>query len=160
MPKKSQFEKFNVSGVKCLVKCVDVYDGDTITLEVDFRDVIKKFYQDLDLSTFERKNIYLACRMAGYNSAEVSRCSDEEKSKGLEAKQFMTELVLNKQLYCHFLAKKEGKLIKLKNNDPYGRPIIDLYTVTYSNEPDIYVNQVMLDAGHAALYDGHGKKQY
>jgi len=163
MPKKSLFEKFNFEGIKCNVKCVNVYDGDTITLEVDFRELLKKYYDKgvLDIiNSLPVKHIYLHCRMAGYNSAEISRCSAEEKVVGLDAKKYMTDLILGKELWCHFLAKQEGELIKLKTADPYGRPIIDLYNLTDTGEKNNYINKIMVDTGHAAPYDGHGEKKY
>jgi|GEM_PF-6824910 len=163
MPKKAKFEKFNFNGLECEAKIVDVYDGDTITAEVDLRHLMKKFYHSEKdhkiIDSLPYHPIYPHLRMAGYNSAEVSRCTAEEKEIGLKAKQFMHDLVFEKQVWCHFLAKGEGQLIKLKSEDPYGRPITDLYLMK-DGKKDIYVNKLMIDSGHAAHYDGRGEKKY
>jgi endonuclease YncB( thermonuclease family) len=163
MPKKSKFEKFNWNGIRCSVKCVDVYDGDTITVEADFRKLMKKYYKSEHHSKIDQlpyQPVFLHCRMAGYNSAEVSKCTDAEKVIGLEAKKYMTDLVLGKSLLCHFLDKGEGILIKLKTTDPYGRPIADMHLINDDGKEGLYINEDMIKSGHAAPYDGRGPKKY
>ena len=158
MPKKSEFPKFSPDGIECNAICRNVYDGDTIYLEIDLRNILKKYYNQERYGIIEQlpyRPVYFLCRMAGYNSAEISRSSEEEKHKGLEAKDFLSELILDKELKVHFLASHEGELIQLTNHDPYGRPIIDLYTLE-----GVYVNKLMIESGHGKPYNGRGEKKY
>lgn len=162
MPKKS-FPKFNLNNVVCNAKCVDVYDGDTITVEVDLREIIKKYYDTeyhKKIDELPYVAIYPNCRMAGYNSAEVSRCTADEKEKGLGAKKYLQDLILEKTVSCHFLDKKQGILIKLKNEDPYKRPITDVHLLDENGKKTTYINKLMIESGHAAPYDGHGPKLF
>jgi len=90
--------------------------------------------------------------MCGYNSAEISKCSPEEKIRGLECKDYLSNLILGKEIICHFLDKGQGTLIPLKNRDPYGREIVDIWL----NEK--YVNKIMIEKGYGKDYNGTGKR--
>ena len=160
--KKLKFPKFNWNGIAAVGKCVDVYDGDTITIEMDMRLLIKKYYSADQHALIDRlpySPIYLHCRMAGYNSAEVSHCTPEEKVLGLKAKEYMANMVFGKEVWCHCLEKGEGLLIKLKSPDPYGRPITDVH-LWENGQKGKYLNKDMIESGHAKAYDGRGEKLY
>lgn len=169
MPKKSPFEKFNWEGLQSVVTCVDVYDGDTITVETDFRLLIKKYYSDEHHALIDKlpyQPVYLKVRMMGYNSAEMrptkgtAEEKSKEKKKAIEARDFLRDLILGKKIWCHFLAKKEGIMLPLKQQDPHGRWMSDVFTLNEKGEKDTYVNELMLKSGHGAHYDGRGEKKY
>lgn len=78
-----------------------VYDGDTLTVEVDLGFTLK---------------MELKLRLVGINTPEI-KCSDpREKKLGKEVRDYLRELILNKKIYVD--SKKKGK---------YGRYLADIY---------------------------------
>lgn len=169
-------DKLNLNGIQCMVKCVSVYDGDTITVEINFKEIIKKYYsseykhsiyKDL-IAKLPDKLVYINCRLASINSAELKPKNKDatqkaaEKARGILDKQFLSNIILGKYIWCNFLTKGEGKISKLKKYDPYNRPIVDLFLLDENGCKDInqHINSIMLSSGHAALYDGTGEKKY
>lgn len=164
MGRTTQFHKLSCASLKGPLKCVDVYDGDTITVEMNVLDLYIKYgdeeYHDA-VKKIKPAPVYIKCRMMGYNSAEVSHCTEEEKHKGKEAKEFLTDLILDKFIYVHFLDKGEGKMAIKKNDDPYGRELVDVWLLDVETlEKHTYVNELMVEKGHGKHYEGHGPKLY
>lgn len=86
-------------------KCVDVYDGDTITIA---------FY-------LHKHPYKVKCRLADIDCAEIRTKNDAEKEMGIKARERLKGLILNKPIYIR--AGKWDKygrlliLIKLAKND-------------------------------------------
>ena len=115
-------------------KVVDVYDGDTVTIVL------------FNKLGFEKHKL----RMYGYDSPEMKPKRDlpnrdDEIQKAKEAKQYLSDLVLN-------------KIVKFESMgyDKYGRLLGKLYILNYCSEQEI--NQLMIDLGHGYPYFG-GTKQ-
>ena len=92
---------FSFDGIKCWSKCVEVYDGDTITVIFKYRDVIIK----------DR------LRLWGINTPEIRTRDEEEKELGLIARDWLRERILYKPVWVEFL-----------KTDKYGRSLAKIYT--------------------------------
>ncbi len=107
---------------------IKVYDGDTITI------ASKMPYKDSPMYRF-------SVRLNGIDTPEINGKTDDEKTIAVEAKNRLTDLIMNKQ-------------VDLKNiqNEKYGRILADVYL------GDLHINQWMLDQHFAVKYDGGTKK--
>lgn len=107
---------------------IKVYDGDTITI------TSKLPYAESELYKFR-------IRLARIDTPEIKGQTEHERTKALEAKSYLEDLILN-------------KLVSLRNvkTDKYGRILCDVYV------DERCVNDLMLQSHHAISYDG-GKKQ-
>ena len=117
-------------------KVVDVYDGDTVTIVL---------YNKLG---YEKHKL----RMYGYDSPEMkprlnSPNREEEIKKAKAAKQYLSDLVLN-------------KIVKFESMgyDKYGRLLGKLYILNICSEQEL--NQLMIDLGHGYPYHGGTKKKF
>jgi micrococcal nuclease len=106
-------------------KCVKVYDGDTIHIVISIHGQLVRF----------------KCRMAGYDSAELTSTDPSLKNAAMVARDVLALKINGKiiDVYC-------GKF------DKYGRLLI----VVYYNGQNI--NDWMIQKGHGTVYDGHGAK--
>ena len=133
--------KFNIKDEVFPAKCVRVYDGDTIYVVFEYNGILSEF----------------AIRMYGYNSAELKTANEDEKKKGLAAKEYIKELVLGKHVFVQMLG-----------NDKYGgRWLGKVYLVREDGGNDKFanivggcVNSMMVAAGHGVPYFGKGEKKY
>jgi micrococcal nuclease len=102
-------------------KVIEVYDGDTITVELDLGFKIKK----------EEK-----IRLAGINTPEVK---GEERELGLISRDRLRELILGKDVVITTFKDKKGK---------YGRYLGD---ITYTDEDGnvYFVNDWLVEEGLA-----------
>jgi micrococcal nuclease len=123
---------FSLEGELKLCKVVDIYDGDTCKVVFDLNNCLYKW------------NI----RMTGYDSPEIRMSKDdpereEKKLKGLEARDYLRNLILNKIVY-----------IKCGNFDKYGR----LLGTIFINKKDIVsVNELMINHNFGYIYNGGTK---
>lgn len=125
---------FSLNGLKSLSKCIDVYDGDTVTLVIPFENKL-----------YKKK-----CRLKGIDCAEIKTKNIEEKTKGLESKKILEELILNKILY-----------IRCDKEDMYGRSLVDIYLTEEELDKDINsINNRMIEMNQAYQYDGKTKKLF
>ncbi|HFE65526.1 MAG TPA: nuclease [Caldithrix sp.] len=102
-------------------KVVSVYDGDTVRTDID-----------LGLSTWVKKE---KIRLARINAPEVR---GKERPEGLKARDFLSDLILDKDIFLQTQKDKKGK---------YGRYLGELWV-----EKDgkwINVNDLMVESGHA-----------
>ena len=99
----------------------EVYDGDTITVDID-----------LGLRTWRCGE---KIRLFGINAPELR---GDERAAGLEARDRLRELILNKQIILRTLKDKTGK---------YGRWIGEIFLDGTS------INQRMVGGGYAKEYD-------
>jgi endonuclease YncB( thermonuclease family) len=140
--------KFNLIGNRYVAKCVSVYDGDTANFVVCLNDEMTRF----------------ACRMTGYNSAEMKTKDELEKQAGIRAKKYLSSLILGK--ICVIEAGKFEK---------YGRLLTTVYVLDESDYSDITevgeyihhvvehginVNVCMVDKEYGQPYVGIGAKAW
>lgn len=126
----SKTPKWSFDGMTVNAKCVKVYDGDTATF------AFAPYYNGSP-RTF-------SCRFIGYNSAEIRTKNTEEKQKAIAARDYLSDLILN-------------KIVKLElgSFDKYGRILVQVYLIDGLN-----VNSEMLKRGYGFPYDGKGPKLY
>ena len=101
-------------------KIISVYDGDTVTAIVDLGFGI---------------SAKIKVRLKGIDTPEL-RGSAEEKARGIAAREFLRNQVLNKDIVIQTFKDKKGK---------YGRYIGTLW----ANE--INVNNLLVEQGHAEV---------
>lgn len=156
---KTNHKKFNLDNLKGKYYVKSVYDGDTITIlipmcisQYEFKEEnelsIEKINIDLATNTNPEKKIYyweVRVRIYGIDTPEMKPSKnlpnrEDHIIKAHEAKNFLSDLVLNKVIYCEFM-----------QNDKYGRPLIKIF---HNNKN---ISEIMIEKGYAKLYDG-GKK--
>lgn len=105
-------------------KVVDIYDGDTFTLDID---------TGFDIHKIEK------IRLARIDTPELR---GEEKEQGKFVRDHVKQLVLGKEIIIHTDKDKKGK---------YGRYIAEVYYQGPSGDY-INLNDYLLDKGMATLY--------
>lgn len=108
---------------------VKVYDGDTIHIATT-----------LPLKGKEKVMYRFVVRLAGIDTPELKGSSDKEKKKAIKARDYLSELIMNKHV-----------TLKDVKTEKYGRLLADVYV------GKVWVNQRLLETKHAQPYDG-GKK--
>ena len=101
-------------------KIISVYDGDTVTALVDL---------GFGIST------KIKVRLKGIDTPEL-RGSIEEKVKGIAAREFLRDKVLDKDIVIQTFKDKKGK---------YGRYIGVLWV------DDTNINELLVEQGHAEI---------
>jgi len=107
-------------------KLIRIVDGDTIDAEID-----------LGFDTIVRKRI----RLFGIDTPETKTKDMKEKTKGLAAKQRLTE-ILNSEFVVETILNKRGK---------YGRVLGIVYNLTEDNKR-LNINEALVEEGHAVKY--------
>ena len=125
-----QFEKHLDKFYMYKAHCTKCYDGDTCTLNVDLGFGI----------SMSKKT----CRLYGINTPEITKGSPEDKAKAVIARDFLRSYVLDKDLILYTIKDNSGK---------YGRLLGILFTVDDKGEPDVNLNQLMIDKSYAVEYD-------
>ena len=105
-----------------------VVDGDTVDVIIDL---------GFGLSKKER------CRIAGIDTPEKRTRDLKEKKYGIEATEFMTEL----------LDKAENLIVRTEKDGKYGR----MLGWFYCDNVEGSLNNLMIEAGYAWSYDGGTK---
>jgi micrococcal nuclease len=123
--------EFTLKGHSCNGKIVEVYDGDTITVAFDFGGAIY------------RKR----CRVDGVDCAEIRTKNSEEKKFGLETKEYVTNLILNKIVWVEFNEKK---------NDKYNRLLGKIFLEKGGETLD----KILIRCGMGYEYHGGKKKAF
>ena len=103
--------------------CTKVYDGDTITVDID-----------LGYDTWIKKQ---KVRLYGINTPEIRGVSPEEKKEGFKARDRVKELILDKEITIITHQDKKGK---------YGRWLGEIKTAEGLN-----VNQALVEEGLAEV---------
>lgn len=106
---------------------VKVYDGDTITVEVDLGFKV---------------NIKEQLRLLGIDTPEMR---GDEREEGIKARDCVREMILDTDVIIVTKRDKTGK---------YGRYLATVYTGEESFKIGASVNQALLDFGLAKEYDG------
>lgn len=114
-------------------KVIDVYDGDTITCEVDCGFNIKHT---------------IKVRLAQIDTPEIR---GEERQEGLKVRDIVREIILNKEIYLQTAKDKTGK---------YGRYLGTVY-VYHEDAPQVllegqtskfFINYIDLNNNYAKVY--------
>ena len=114
-------------------KVIQVYDGDTCTIEFPFPGVVKKDDSSPLLVKFK-------LRMLGYDTAEKRTRNKNEKRIAYLCRDALSNKILNKDVQ-----------VECASLDKYGRL---LGKITYDNED---INQYMLDSNFGYIYTGGTK---
>ena len=115
---------------------IKIVDGDTVDAMID-----------CGFSTFKKERI----RLYGINAPESRTRDKEEKKRGLASKARLKELIKDgkNEFIVETSIDKKGK---------YGRLLGKIFPMSSLTETKVKsYNQVLLDEGHAVIYDG-GKR--
>lgn len=123
-------KKYIFEGLVLIARVYKVYDGDSINIIFKYKD----------------EYIRRPCRIDGIDTPEISRCSEEEKALGLKAKEYLSDLILEK------LVK-----IEVLKSDKYGRELVNIYLL---DENNTNVAKLLIDNGYAYEYDGGTKSTW
>ena len=128
---ETQLGFFTFSGQKFPSRCIDVYDGDTVTLIIPIKD---SYYK-------------MKCRLYGIDTPEKRTKDDFEKKCAIIARDRMIELIHEKVVW-----------IECIDWDKYGRLLANIYLKKsdMKNGKDS-VNNLMISENMAYGYEG-GKK--
>lgn len=110
---------FSLDGKEKFCKVVAVYDGDTITVNMFIFGKIRQF----------------KIRMLGYDTPEIRNKNLEEKQRGLAARDYLSDLILEKIVF-----------VKCRGFDKYGRLLGTVYF------EDICVNELMISESYGIPY--------
>lgn len=100
-----------------------VYDGDTITVDLDLGMRVHLL----------KKRV----RLYGIDTPELRGVSAEIKAKGIAARDWLRDKILNKEIVLRTLKDKKGK---------YGRLLGILYI------DGVNLNDLLVEEGHAVVY--------
>lgn len=122
-------ELFSLDKCKFVAKCVEVYDGDTITIII-YPNLGKKFLK-------------FKVRLAEINAPEFKTKNLEEKKKGIISRDYLRELILGKIIYILC-----GKF------DKFGRLLGTIYLPEneQNNQNTQNVNELLVIGGYAVAH--------
>jgi endonuclease YncB( thermonuclease family) len=123
--------EFTLKGINTIAKVVDVYDGDTCKVVIDFNGKMTKF----------------TIRLNGYDSPEMRTSDLVEKEYAVATRNVLQKLILNKVV-----------VVKFADYDKYGRVLGDIY-VNMGGDM-LYVNEWMINSKLVATYGGGKKEKY
>ena len=123
-------QEFGVCGYKAEAKVVDVYDGDTLTLAFRFCGKI-----------FKKR-----CRIEGVDCAELRSKDEEERRVGNVAKDYVSNLVLNKVVWVEFS----------ESSDKYGRLLAQIFP----KKGGASLAAILISAGLGYEYHGEHKRAF
>lgn len=139
-------ELFSLNGIITFAKLVDIYDGDTCTLNILHNDEL----------------LQMKCRMLGYDSPEMKPLKSVKDRELIKEK-----AVISKNKLSSYLTNSNNDkviLISAGEFDKYGRLLVTVYNCDddmcelkdFTFEES--VNYLMIKGGYGYAYDG-GKKQ-
>lgn len=149
---------FSLNNYNCWCRLVNVHDGDTITVIIEY-----------PTNTFCKYNI----RLDGIDAAEMTSNNIEKKTKAIIARNLLIKLATCDDIYLNTLenihitrnqiiAMLEKKVylvfLKCKNMDKYGRVLADVYTSDNIDNTKS-LNSMILDANLAYEYHGGLKSE-
>ncbi len=111
------------------VKVVKVYDGDTITIEIEDRHV--------------------SVRLAGIDAPEINAKIATEKQAAIRSRNYLRNLILNKEIIVLF--EESDTTLDGINRGSFGRPIVYLFILDDKMLPKVkvFINQKMIDTNNA-----------
>ena len=107
-------------------RCISVYDGDTLTVILDL---------GFGISYTAKLRLY------GLNTPEIRCTNPKEKALGKEARDFLRELILNKDI-----------IVEIMGVGKYGRQLAQVY---YNGK---CINDLLIKKGYAREYFGGARK--
>ena len=129
--KKKTYKPFNLINYSTWVRVVDVYDGDTCKVLMNYRGQIDQW----------------TVRMNGYDSPEMKPAkTNPNREKEKEAAKKAREALMT-----HF---SSHIFIKIIGFDKYGRLLVEAYN------GKIHINKWMIESGFGYSYDGGKKKGF
>jgi endonuclease YncB( thermonuclease family) len=121
-------KKFTFKGLFTPIKIIKVIDGDTVKAIFKFKD---EYYN-------------YNFRMIGIDTAEIHSKDENEKKRGLDAKEYVYTILNNKIVIAEFL-----------DFDKYGRILVNIYLDNNESLSDNLIN-----GGYAQSYDGKTKSAW
>jgi len=118
-----------------------IYDGDTLTIRWRPKSVRRQY------------SIIASCRLQGIDTPELRGSSPEEKTRAIAAKNELARVL------------SLGRwLVRVENLDKYGRPLVtivpgDQAARNQLSPSSTSLNDHLVQAGHAVIYDGRNKKR-
>jgi endonuclease YncB( thermonuclease family) len=145
---------FSLNGLRTVGKIVDVYDGDTCTINILIPNIIKTKI----LGFTKTKTIYTIqkykCRMNGYDSSEMKPLKTDPNRDIIKKK-----AVEDRNYFCNLVGFNDENLnqntvdIECLEFDKYGRLLINIF-----NTDNKKINDLMIESNHGYVYTG-GTKQ-
>ena len=136
VPTWSECREFTLADFVSTGYVIKVYDGDTITIASPM--------------AHDPSNTLYRCsvRLSGIDAPERKGkgVTEEEKKAAMHVQQYLSDLVLGKQVRLHNV-----------NNEKYGRILAEVYT---EENPHESVNQQLLRAGLVVVYTGGTKQPF
>lgn len=141
--KFDEIEYFSFNGHECLVKIVDIYDGDTISIIFQFNQQYYKY----------------RCRLCRINCEELHSSTSQKTEMANQSRIELARKILGEQVD---LECKRNHLRELLNNhtglnyckfyefDKYGRLLIELYESENTDSPNL--NDFLITQGLASPY--------
>lgn len=137
---------FNFDGLNCMCRVIDITDGDTIKVIINFKN---DYYK-------------LIVRLNNIDTCETKSKCEENKQKGLDAKKRIFNLITGKTI--DVVDKKYIKnelndncylcYIKCYDFDKYGRVLADIYSNEKSNDS---FSSILINEKLAYIYGGKTK---
>lgn len=108
---------------------IDVYDGDTITININ--------------------NRHVRIRLAGIDTPELNAKTQKERNKAIQSRDYLESLILDKEIVVLF--EKSDTTLDGINRGAFGRPIVYIFILDNKTLPKVktFVNQNMIDNGKA-----------
>lgn len=107
-------------------KILSVYDGDSCTALIDLGCYV---------------SIQRPIRLYGINAPELR---GETKLAGLEARDFLSSHILNKEVFIRTFKDK---------NEKYGRLLGQIFMSDPTTGDALLINDLMISSGHAVVYE-------
>jgi len=137
---------FNFDGLNCMCRVIDITDGDTIKVIINFKN---DYYK-------------LIIRLNNIDTCETKSKCEENKQKGLDAKKRIFNLITGKTI--DIVDKKYIKnelndncylcYIKCYDFDKYGRVLADIFSNEKSNDS---FSSILINEKLAYIYGGKTK---
>lgn len=121
-------QKFSFKNYTTLLKIIKVIDGDSIIGVFKFNNIFYKYN----------------FRINGIDTPEIHSKNIIEKNKGIAAKEYLTNKILNKILLSDFL-----------DFDKYGRILVNIYI-----DENYSISDDLIQGGYAYSYDGKTKSEW
>jgi endonuclease YncB( thermonuclease family) len=128
----NSFPIYSLNGIWTVGKVVDVYDGDTCTINLLIDGSIKK----------------LKCRCMGYDCAEMKPSRTDPRREEIKAKAKKA-----REYFCNLIGypSQTHIMVECLEFDKYGRLLVNLYN------NDTKVNDEMIRSGNGYSYKGGTK---
>jgi endonuclease YncB( thermonuclease family) len=126
------------NGLTKLVKVIDVYDGDTITVAMNIQPS-----ESMNIVYMPSMIYQFRVRMYGYNTEEIRQPKDEpdreeKKARAIQQRDWVSNHILGKMV-----------LLECLGYDKYGRILGKVYL---DNEKTECINDIIVSTGNAIAY--------